>query len=157
VLGAGVWRGTAATIWRNVVPTFIYRALRGKALPVEGGGAATRDFIFIDDIVEGLLLCAINGSAGDVYNLASGAETSVADLAGMINELAQNRGGIEPLPSRVWDRSGRRVGSTVKSKRELGFAAEVTLRDGLSRTIDWTRKNFERIEAAIARHASRVP
>ncbi len=58
VLGAGRWRGTPNTVWRNVTPTFIYRSLKGEALPVENGGIASRDFIYVDDIVAGLIACA---------------------------------------------------------------------------------------------------
>src|ERR1019366_6099714 len=54
VLGAGRWRGTVHTVWRNVTPTFIYRSLKGEALPVENGGIATRDFVYVADIVRGL-------------------------------------------------------------------------------------------------------
>ena len=52
------------TVWRNVTPTFIYKALRQEALPVENGGVATRDFIYVEDIVGGLLACATRGEAG---------------------------------------------------------------------------------------------
>lgn len=50
VLGAGQWRGTVNTVWRNVTPTFIYRALKHEALPVENGGIATRDLIYVEEI-----------------------------------------------------------------------------------------------------------
>src|SRR5438477_17909 len=76
ILGAGRWRGTPATVWRNVTPTFVYRALKGMPLLLENGGIATRDFIFVDDIARGLCDCATGGTAGEVYNLASGVETS---------------------------------------------------------------------------------
>ena len=48
VLGAGRWRGTVNTVWRNVTPTFIYKALNHEALPVENGGIASRDFIYVE-------------------------------------------------------------------------------------------------------------
>jgi nucleoside-diphosphate-sugar epimerase len=156
ILGAGRWRGTPATVWRNVVPTFIYKALNGEALPVEGDGAATRDFIYVDDIVRGLILCATNGSPGDVYNLASGHETSIAQLATLINELTGNTTPLRFLPQRDWDRSGKRFGSTSKAKRELGFEATVTLHDGLMTTVAWTKAQLPLIEACIARHADRL-
>ena len=73
VLGAGRWRGTVNTVWRNVTPTFIYRALKHEALPVENGGIATRDFIYVEDMARGLQACALRGGAGEIYNLASGA------------------------------------------------------------------------------------
>lgn len=151
VLGAGVWRGTSATVWRNVTPTFVYRALKGMGLTVENGGIATRDFIFVDDIVNGLILCALNGQVGEVYNIASGVETSILDLANTIMELSGS-GEIEYTPERPWDHSGKRFGSTSKAETEIGFKAEVDIRDGLGRTIAWTRENMPRIDAAIAKH-----
>ncbi len=153
VLGAGAWRGTPATVWRNVTPTFIYRALKGMPLVVDNAGEATRDFIYVDDIVDGLLRCAIHGQAGEVYNLASGAETSIRELAIAINRITGNSAPIEFGPRRTWDRSGRRFGSTSKSAEVLKFRAQTTLPEGLSRTIDWTRNNLDRIEACIQRHA----
>jgi nucleoside-diphosphate-sugar epimerase len=108
ILGAGRWRGTPHTVWRNVTPTFVWKALQREALPVENGGLATRDFIFVEDIVEGLVACARRGRPGEVYNLASGVETSILDLARLVNELTQNPTPIALAPAREWDRSGRR-------------------------------------------------
>ncbi|MBI5816645.1 MAG: NAD-dependent epimerase/dehydratase family protein [Nitrospinae bacterium] len=156
ILGAGQWRGTYATVWRNVTPVFIYKALKGVALPVEGDGAATRDFIFVEDIVRGLISCALYGEGGDVYNLASGAETSVRKLAETINRIAENRGGIEKLPGRGWDKSGKRFGSVVKSREKLGFTADVGLEEGLRKTVEWTKANMAVIEGCIARHAEKM-
>ena len=156
VLGAGRWRGTVNTVWRNVTPTFIYKALQQEALPVENGGIATRDLIYVEDMARGLIACAERGEPGGVYNLASGAETSIRELAETINELAENPTPIALTPARDWDRSGQRHGSTDKAKRELGFAAEVGLRDGLEQTIVWTRENLDFIEARIAKHSERI-
>lgn len=156
ILGAGRWRGTDATIWRNVTPVFIYRALKGMKLPVDNGGIATRDFIHVDDIVAGLIACALQGKPGEVYNLASGVETSILDLANAVNRLADNPAGIDLRPPRDWDRSGKRFGSTEKATRELSFACKVGLEEGLRRTVAWTRDNLARIERCIARHAQRA-
>jgi UDP-glucose 4-epimerase len=156
VLGAGRWRGTVNTVWRNVTPTFVYKALKGEALPVENGGIATRDLIYVEDMAEGLIACAERGGAGEVYNLASGVETSILELAEAINELTGNETPIALKPARGWDRSGRRYGSTEKARRELDFEARTPLRDGLERQIAWMRDNMERIERCIARHAERM-
>lgn len=156
ILGAGQWRGTPATVWRNVTPTFMYKALKGKSLPVEGHGEASRDFIFVQDIVMGLILCAVRGKPGDVYNLASGVETSIKELAQTINELAGNSAPIEFRPGRDWDHSGKRFGSTIKSQTELGFTAETSLRAGLEKTIAWTKENMELIESCIHRHDEKM-
>lgn len=154
VLGAGRWRGTPETVWRNVIPTFVYRAIKQMPLPVENKGIATRDFIYVDDVVRGLMLCATIGKPGEVYNLASGVETSILELAMLINELTNNPAAIEFRPKRNWDRSGKRLGSTAKAKREIGFEARVSLREGLIRAIEWTRQNMGLIETCIEKHAA---
>jgi UDP-glucose 4-epimerase len=156
VLGAGRWRGTVNTVWRNVTPTFIYKAMNQEALPVENGGIATRDFIYVDDIVSGLLACATRGEPGGVYNLASGNETSILELAELVNELTGNPTPIAMTPARDWDHSGQRFGSPEKARAELGFACEVGLREGLERTVAWTQENLPRIERCIAKHQKQM-
>jgi len=157
VLGAGRWRGTPATVWRNVTPTFIYKALKGLELPVENKGIASRDFIYVDDIVEGLMLCALRGDPGEVYNLASGVETTIKELADLINQLTDNPSPVKYLPGRDWDRSGRRVGCIEKSREQLGFQAETTLQDGLKKTVKWTKTHLVFIEKTIRKHDRFLP
>ena len=156
ILGAGEWRGTPATIWRNVIPTFVFRAIKKMPLMVENEGKATRDFIYVDDIVRGLILCATRGVPGEVYNLASGLETSIFDLAKLVNRLANNNTPIEFAPKRDWDNSGRRFGSTLKAKEKIGFEAQVGVKDGLRRTIKWTEENFSLIETCIRKHKAYI-
>jgi len=156
ILGAGQWRGTPATVWRNVMPTFVYRALKGMPLELDNGGVATRDFVFVGDVVEGLIRCAELGAPGDVYNLASGVETSIRELAETIVGLCGSDSNLRIGPERDWDRSGHRFGSTEKSEREIGFVATIGLDQGLRETIDWTRRNLDLVDAAVARHAERV-
>src|SRR6267378_2613644 len=111
ILGAGRWRGTPHTVWRNVTPTFVYKALTNLPIPLENSGVATRDFIYVDDICRGLIACALKGTPGDVYNLASGREMSIAVLAETIVELTGSKSKIDYLPKRAWDNSGKRYGS----------------------------------------------
>jgi nucleoside-diphosphate-sugar epimerase len=152
VLGAGRWRGTPATIWRNVTPTFVYRALKGLPLQLDNGGVASRDFIHVDDVARGLLACAEQGTPGDVYNLASGVETTIRGLAELIVEMSGSSSALEIAPRRPWDHSIMRFGSPEKARRELGFEASVPLEDGLRGTIDWTRDRLDWIDACIAKH-----
>lgn len=152
ILGAGQWRGTPATVWRNVTPTFIWKALHHEALPIEKGGVATRDFIYVDDIVAGLMACAQKGGAGQVYNIASGTETSIRELAETINRLTGNPTPLHIAPAREWDRSGKRFGEISKAERELGFKAVVPLEEGLKRTVEWVKDNRATVERCIAQH-----
>jgi UDP-glucose 4-epimerase len=152
ILGAGQWRGTVHTVWRNVTPTFIWRALNGEALPLDNGGNASRDFIFVEDMARGLMACALKGTVGEVYNLATGRETSILDLATIINECTGNATPLDLRPARDWDRSGKRFASAEKAARELGFAAQVDIREGLRRTVEWTKENRELIKRSITKH-----
>ena len=152
ILGAGRWRGTVHTVWRNVVPTFIWKSLHGEALPLDNGGNASRDFIFVEDMARGLVACAQKGEPGEAYNLASGVETSIGDLARLINEITGNATPVDLRPARDWDRSGKRFGSTEKSKQQLNFSAVTGIEEGLRNTIDWTRANRELIQRTMANH-----
>lgn len=152
ILGAGKWRGTPHTVWRNVIPTFIWKSLHGESLPLDNGGNASRDFIFVEDMAKGLIACALRGEPSEVYNLASGRETTILELATIINELTNNKAPLQMNPARDWDRSGKRFGSTQKSRISLGFSAEVQIKDGLTKTVQWTIDNMELIKASIAQH-----
>jgi nucleoside-diphosphate-sugar epimerase len=155
VLGAGRWRGSN-TVWRNVTPTFVYKALKQEALPLQNGGIATRDFIFVEDICRGLIATAEKGAPGDVYNLASGDEVTIREHAEKINELAANPTPIALEPAREWDHSGKRFGDPSKAREEIGFECEVAWVDGLERTVAWTRENLDFIDACIAKHADEL-
>jgi nucleoside-diphosphate-sugar epimerase len=116
----------------------------------------SRDFIFVDDICRGLIACGLNGQPGEAYNIASGVETTIKELAETINSLADNSTPMNIQPARDWDNSGRRFGSTEKSQREIGFAAEVPIEEGLRRTVEWTKKNMEVISKTIEKHDARM-
>jgi nucleoside-diphosphate-sugar epimerase len=156
VLGAGRWRGTPATVWRNVTPTFVYRALKGLPLQLDNGGVASRDFVYVEDVARGLIACAGRGEPGDVYNLASGVETTIRRLAESIVELSGSSSSLEIAPRRPWDHSILRFGSPEKARKELGFEAQTSLEEGLGRTIAWTRERLDWIDACVAKHERQV-
>lgn len=153
ILGAGEWRGTPATVWRNVVPTFMYKALSEQVLTLDNGGQSSRDFIYVDDICRGLIACAESGTDGDVYNLSSGDETTILELAEKIISLTNNPTPFELHPKRDWDTSICRCGSTEKAARELGFSAVTSIDEGLRLTKNWTVKNMDKINDTIDKHA----
>ncbi|MDZ4368784.1 MAG: NAD-dependent epimerase/dehydratase family protein [Afipia sp.] len=157
ILGAGRWRGTPATVWRNVTPTFIWKSLHGEALPVENGGIATRDFIFVEDMARGLMACGLNGEPGEIYNLGSGAEVTIRELAERINAATGNTAPIALTPARDWDRSGQRFATTDKAREKLGFVAGVPHEEGIRRTVEWTRASEGTITRCMMSHAHFLP
>jgi nucleoside-diphosphate-sugar epimerase len=139
ILGAGRWRGTYATVWRNVTPTFVWKALHGQTLGLDNGGLVSRDFIFVEDICRGLIACAIRGVPGEAYNIASGAETSIRELAEIILELTGNKAQLNIQPA-----------------REIGFRAQVDIRTGLAATVEWTRQHEREIRERMNWHAANM-
>ena len=156
ILGAGQWRGTIHTVWRNVIPTFIWKSMNGEALPLDNGGNASRDFIFVEDMARGLICCALKGSPGEIYNLATGEETSILKLATLINDLTNNKTPIDLKPARDWDRSGKRFASTEKAFSEIGFRSMVDIKNGITKTIDWTKSHIDIIEENILKHQDKL-
>jgi UDP-glucose 4-epimerase len=152
ILGAGQWRGTQHTIWRNVTPSLIWKALNNTPLSLDNGGETTRDFIYVEDIAEGLIACALNGVPGGVYNLASGKETKIKELAEKIIQYTNSKSTLELLPKRDWDNSGRRFGETEKSEKEIGFKCNTDIDEGLKRTVEWTIAHKGIIQKCIDKH-----
>ena len=135
--------------YRNVIPNFIYWAMKGLPLPITGTGEETRDFTYVDDIVDGLLRAGVMESAvGQEFNLASGKETRIIDLAERVNELTGNEAGIKYTARRKWDTKDRLLASIDKARGLIGYEPRITLEEGLQRTIEWFRKHWDKIETS---------
>jgi nucleoside-diphosphate-sugar epimerase len=134
--------------YRNVIPNFIYWALHKMPLPITGTGEETRDFTFVDDIVDGTLrLGVVPEAIGDAFNLASDTETRVIDIANMVNEITGNPGGVKFIPRRDWDKITRRRASVDKARKVLGYEPKTKMKDGIKKVYDWIVENRDKIEA----------
>ena len=134
-------RQNPASDYAAVIPAFIVRALRNEPLPVEGDGLQTRDFVYIDDVVQANLrgLTAKNVSSG-CFNIGSGANISILDLARLIITAAGSTSTIVHLPCRAGDVRDS-LADIGRSSKELGFAPEFTMSRGLTEAIAWYRAN----------------
>ena len=134
--------------YRNVIPNFIYWAMRGEPLPITGTGEETRDWTYVGDIVDGLLRAGVRKDAvGDAFNLASGKETRVIDVARWINEETGNAAGIRHVERRKWDTKERLLASVDKARSILGYEPRTEIREGLRKTIEWFRAHWPEIQA----------
>ena len=134
--------------YRNVIPNFIWWALHKKPLPITGTGEETRDFTFVEDIVDGTLRLGVTPEAiGAAFNLASETETKVIDVANLVNEITGNDKSTELVARRDWDKITRRRASIEKAKRVLGYKPKMKLEDGIKKVYDWIVENHEKIEA----------
>ncbi len=135
--------------YRNVIPNFIYWALKRQPLPITGTGEETRDFTYVGDIVEGLLRAGyFEAALGQEFNLASGQETRIIDLARMINDQVGNPGGILFAERRKWDTKSRLLASVTRAGQLIGYAPGTPLAAGLGHTVAWFRDNWNAIQAA---------
>ncbi len=135
--------------YRNVIPNFTYWALHRKKLPITGTGEETRDFTFVEDIVDGTLRLGVLPEAiGDAFNLASETETRVIDIANMVNKLTSNPSGVELIPRRDWDKITRRRASIEKAHRVLGYTPTMKIEEGVKRVYKWVTENRDKIEAS---------
>ncbi len=125
----------------RAIPTFIRQALRGEPLTVAGDGSQTRSVCYVDDLVTGVLALADSAEAGPV-NLGNPHELSVLDLARWIIRLCDSSSEVVFVERPVDDPSVRRPDTTL-ARGLLDWSPEVTVEDGLRRTIDWFRSHPE--------------
>jgi nucleoside-diphosphate-sugar epimerase len=132
--------------YRNVIPNFLYWALHNQPLPITGTGKETRDFTFVEDIVDGTLRAGVIPEAvGEAINLASETETKVIDIANIINQLTDNKG-INFVNRRDWDQITKRRASIEKARRVLGYEPKTDMKTGIKKTLGWFLDNKDRIE-----------
>ncbi|NHV60326.1 MAG: NAD-dependent epimerase/dehydratase family protein [Candidatus Verstraetearchaeota archaeon] len=136
--------------YRNVIPNFFWWAMHGQPLPITGTGEETRDFTFVEDIIDGTLRMGIVEEAvGEAINLASETETKVIDLANWVNEIAGNKAGVVFKSRRDWDKAIRRRASIEKAKRILGYEPKTEMKTGLRRVYEWIKGNYENIKQSV--------
>jgi UDP-glucose 4-epimerase len=137
-------------MYRNVIPNFIHKARRGEALPLTGNGRETRDFTFVGDTVSGTLLAGMKTEAsGGIFNIGTGRETHIGDLAAHINELVENSAGCSYLPRRDWDRIDRRLACIDRARHVLGYDPSTSLLEGLDKTRAWFEQVAPRREHSM--------
>src|SRR3972149_7475351 len=110
--------------YRNVIPNFMYWSMYGRQLPITGDGSETRDWTYVDDIINGLLALGIKEeAAGEAINLGSGHDQKVIDMANIINRLTGNDSGIVYTQRRDWDVKNRLLSST-ENRENINRSAE---------------------------------
>jgi GDP-L-fucose synthase len=129
----------------HVIPALVRKALEAKArgdrvLAVWGTGAASREFLYVDDAAEGIILAAERLDEPDPINLGAGFEITIKDLVTLIVRLTGFEGKVEWDATKP-DGQPRRCLDTTKAARLVGFKAKVGFEEGLKRTIEWYRAN----------------
>ena len=124
-----------------VIPIFVGKALRGEPIIVAGDGQQFRQFVYVEDLAEGVVLALKPAAAKRIYNLDGTERISIKQIAETTQELLGNVQ-IQSGPARPGDFSGKRV-SSERAKKELGWQATTTFRDGMEQYIAWYRSRDE--------------
>lgn len=139
--------GECPNPYRNVIPNFMYWAMKGKSLPITGTGEETRDFTYVEDIVSGTLLCGcIDGIQGEAFNLASQTETKVKDVAKWVLSITKSKAGVIYKERRDWDQITRRCASIEKARKRIGYNPKTSVKDAIPRIHRWMVDNWENID-----------
>lgn len=133
--------------YRNIIPNFFYLSMNKQALPITGTGNETRDFTYVGDIVNGLLIMAsCEDAIGEAFNLASSREVRIKDLAKWINKITGNDSGIVFKERRNWDKKNRLLASIEKARKILGYQPLMEFKKGLRLVHKWFLENFDNIQ-----------
>jgi UDP-glucose 4-epimerase len=132
--------------YTEVLVRWMERIASGKSPIIFGDGSQSMDFVFVEDVARAFALAATCTASGEVFNIASGVETSLRELARTLLEAMDSNLEIEYGPEPKLAAVPRRVADVSKAKAKLGFEAVVTLDQGLRRLLTWWRQ--ERQSAA---------
>ena len=124
----------------SVVAKFFRQAMRGEPLEIYGDGNQTRDFLFIDDLVQAIMLSVRAGVGGEVFQIATNIETSVNEIANLILGIVETHTRRGITVNRVQPRIGdvrRNVSDISKAQRVLGYRPEFDIGTGLKATFEY--------------------
>jgi GDP-L-fucose synthase len=142
----------------HVIPALIKKCIDAReageaSIEVWGTGSASREFLYVDDAAEGIVLAADRYDGSEPVNLGVGREITIKELVELIVRLTGFRGEVH------WDRSKpdgqpRRALDTSRAKREFGFEAQTSFEDGLRTTIEWYEQSREKVPTSVATGAT---
>jgi UDP-glucose 4-epimerase len=126
----------------NAVPQFIKRCLSAGDIVIYGDGTQTRDFIYVDDLCDCIQRATItDGVAGEVFQVATGVETSIIELARLVQKVTGATNEIQFAPPRAGE-VYKSWADISKAGTLLGFRPAVALDEGIARTAEWYREHW---------------
>lgn len=134
--------------WGGPPPVFIDCVLKGKPVPIHGDGKQTRSFTYVSDTIDGIYQAMLRSEAnGEIINIGSTEEVSIVELARRIKAVSNTPGELkidfvpyESFSGRKYEDVMRRVPDTRLCEKLLDVRAQVSLDEGLKRTIEWQRQ-----------------
>lgn len=137
--------GPGSTHKSSVVAKFIKQALNGEIFEIYGDGTQTRDFIYIDDLINALVLAATKGGiGGETFQIATNRETTLDEIIGLMLKVFEEHGISRPQVKKTEPRLGdvkRNFSDTTKARKLLGWKCDWELDRGMQRTVEWFLKS----------------
>lgn len=122
--------------YAGVISIFAKRALHRQPLQIFGDGSQTRDFIYVSDVIDATVTALEKNLKSRAFNIASGKEITILELAKMMQEIIQTGSELKFSPSPAGD-IARSIADVTRAHSELGFIAGTSMKDGLSTTVQW--------------------
>jgi UDP-glucose 4-epimerase len=126
-------------LYTEVLVRWMERITEGKPPLILGDGRQTMDFVYMSDIARANMLAATSDLTDVVFNVASGTETSLLELAQMLLKVMDSDLSVEHGPARAVNGVSRRLADTSAAREQLGFQAEIDIEEGLTRLVEWWR------------------
>lgn len=133
--------------YTEVLIRWMERIASGEPPLILGDGRQSMDFVYIDDVARANVLALQSGACDQVFNIASGCETSLNELAAALLKVMDSRLPPDHGPERKVNPVSRRLADVAKAEQDLGFAARVGLDEGLARLVEWWLENRARLQA----------
>jgi UDP-glucose 4-epimerase len=133
--------------YTEVLIRWMERIASGQPPLILGDGTQTMDFVYIEDVARSNILALKSDVSDDVFNIASGQETSLNELAATLLKVMDSHLQPEYGAERKVNPVSRRLADVSKAHQALGFKAQVKLEDGLSRLVDWWQANRQQVHA----------
>ncbi len=137
----------------SVIAKFIRQALAGEVCEIHGDGDQTRDFIYVEDLVDAVVKAAGSDVAGETFQIATNKEHTVNEVVRILSNQLQTKAGCALLTTNIGSRVGdvrRNFSNTSKALRLLNWRPQVRLDEGISRTLDWFLTNGQKEEVVSA-------
>jgi len=128
--------------YAGVISIFARRALQQKPLQIYGDGSQTRDFIYVSDVVDATIAALERTPQSKVFNIASGKETTILELAKTMQKITRTQSGLKFHPPRSGE-IARSVADVTKARNELGFIARTSMEDALSVATQWFKRTMK--------------
>jgi UDP-glucose 4-epimerase len=136
-------------VYTEVLIRWMERIAAGKPPLILGDGSQTMDFIYVEDIAHANVLAARSDVTDDVFNVASGEETSLNDLADSLLRVMNSNLRPEYGPARRVNPVSRRLADASQARQKIGFQSQVTLEEGLKRLVSWWQSTSAAASASM--------